>query len=135
LSRIPLTGSTPLPDGMRKAYRLLHQTRIQYKNAVPVLVVVSDGLPNVAIHPRGDPYEEIRSLCRRLRREDIFTIVVDTEPGGRDANRSNCREMASLSDGSYLKLSELSVMAIEEAVASQLGVVASLGARSTPVRI
>jgi hypothetical protein len=43
--------------------------------------------------------------------------------------------MASLSDGSYLKLSELSVMTIEEAVASQLGVVALLGARSTPVRI
>jgi magnesium chelatase subunit D len=135
LARIPLTGSTPLPDGMRKAYRLLHQARIQYKNAIPVLVVVSDGLPNVPIHPQGDPYEEIRSLCRRLRREGIFTIVVDTEPGGRDASRSNCSEMASLSDGSYLKLSELSVMAIEEAVASRLGVVASPGARAKPVRI
>lgn len=135
LARIPLTGSTPLPDAMRKAYRVLIQARIQYHNAIPVLVVVSDGLPNVAIRPQGDPYEEIRSLCRHLRRERLFTIVVDTEPGGRDAQQSNCREMASLSGGSYLKLLELSVETIEEAVASQLGVVASPGAGTSPVKV
>jgi len=135
LARIPLTGSTPLPDAMSKAYRVLHQTRIQYRNAIPVLAVISDGLPNVAIHPQNDPYEEIRSICKQLRREGIFTIVVDTEPGGRDGERSNCREMASLTDGSYLKLSELSLEAIEAAVASQLGVVSSPGPGAAAVRI
>ena len=51
----------------------------------------------------------------------MLTIIVDTEPGGRDAKRSNCREMAALSSGSYLRISELSVEAIEKAVASQIG--------------
>lgn len=135
LVRIPLTGSTPLPDAMRKAYRVLHQTRTQYQNAIPVLVVISDGLPNVAIYPQGDPYEEIRTLCRQLRRAKIFTIVVDTESGGRDAVRSNCREMASVSDGSYLKLSELSLETIEEAVASQMGMAASPGSGAARVKL
>ncbi|MBI4775739.1 MAG: VWA domain-containing protein [Deltaproteobacteria bacterium] len=135
LARIPLTGSTPLPDGLRKAYRVLHQSRIQYRNAVPVLVVISDGLPNVSIRPQSDPYEEIRSICKQLRREGIFTIVVDTEAGGRDGDRSNCREMASLTDGSYLKLSELSLEAIEAAVASQLGVVSSPGSGAKMVSV
>lgn len=120
LAQIPLTGSTPLPDGIRKAYRVLHRTRNQHRNTIPVLVVISDGIPNVAIHPQGDPYAETRLICRRMRREGMLTVVVDTEPGGRDAERSNCREMATLSDGSYLKISELSVETIEKAVAAQL---------------
>jgi Mg-chelatase subunit ChlD len=62
------------------------------------------------------------------------TLVVDTEPGGRGAERSICRDMACLSDGSYLKLSELSVETIEEEVAFRLGVVASPGSRSTSVK-
>ncbi len=120
LARIPLTGSTPLPDGIRKAYQVLHRTRNQHRNTIPVLVVISDGIPNVAIHPQGDPYAEIRLICRRMRREGMLTIVVDTEPGGRDSERSNCREMAALSNGSYLKISELSMETIEKAVAAQI---------------
>jgi magnesium chelatase subunit D len=135
LASIPLSGSTPLPNAMHKAYRIQHQSRTQYQNAIPVLVVISDGLPNVAVRPGGDPYAEIRTVCRRLRREGIFTVVVDTEPGGRDARFSICREMARLSGGSRLKLSELSVETIEKAVASQLGVVASPGSGAARVKL
>ena len=120
LRKIPLTGSTPLPDALLKAYRLIYQARIQYQNAIPVMVIVTDGLPNASIQPKGDPYAELGLLCRRLRREGIPTLVVDTESEGIDSARSACREMAALSGGRYLSLSDLSTESIETAVASIL---------------
>ena len=38
LRRIPLSGTTPLPDGFRKALRLLRQERGKYHNALPLIV-------------------------------------------------------------------------------------------------
>lgn len=121
LRQVPLSGSTPLPDGIRKGYWLLRQERIKYHNAIPVMVIITDGLPNVPLRPGGDPYEDVALLCRRLRWEGIATIIVDTEPSGSAAGRSNCREMASLSKGKYLSLSSLTRQSIEEALAPTRG--------------
>jgi magnesium chelatase subunit D len=120
LKKIPLTGCTPLPDALSKAYGLLRQTRIKYQNAIPVMVIITDGLPNAPCLPKGDPYEEVRQISRRLCWEAIPTVVVDTEPQGSDSPRSMCREMTALSGGRYLTLSQLNLESIEAAVASIL---------------
>ncbi|GEM_PF-1927263 len=116
LRRIPVSGSTPLPDAIWKAHRLLSQERLKHRNAIPVLVVVTDGLPNVAIRQGDDPYDEVARLCRRLAWERIATLVVDTEPAGQEAGRSNCRQMAALSRGRYLPLSRLTRRALQQAL-------------------
>ncbi len=116
LRKIPLSGSTPLPDGIRKAYHLLRQERIKYHNAIPVMVIISDGLPNIPIQPGANPYEEVAMLCRHLHWENISTIIVDTEPIGSAANRSNCRQMAALSQGKYLTLRQLTHQSIVQAL-------------------
>jgi magnesium chelatase subunit D len=116
LGEIPLSGTTPLPDGIWKALALLRQERIKYHNAIPVMVIVTDGLPNVPLKRGGDAYRDVTMLCNRLRWEGIDTIVVDTEPTGKAAGRSNCREMAVLSRGKYLSLSSLTRQGIEKAL-------------------
>ncbi|MGC8873192.1 MAG: VWA domain-containing protein [Chloroflexia bacterium] len=116
LRRIPVSGSTPLPDAIWKACRLLCLERLKHRNAIPVLALVTDGLPNVAIRPGDDPYEEVAQLCRRLVWERIATLVVDTEPTGHEAGRSNCRQMAALSRGKYLTLSRLTRRALQQAL-------------------
>jgi magnesium chelatase subunit D len=118
LRKIPLSGTTPLPDGIRKAFRLLRQERGKYHNAVPVMVIITDGLPNIPIRRGEDPCDEIVLLCRNLRRDDVFTIVVDTEPSGSAAGPSNCRQMATVSGGKYLPLSKLTSRSIQEALSS-----------------
>jgi magnesium chelatase subunit D len=120
LKKIPLSGTTPLPDALRKAYGLLRQTRIKYQNAIPVMVIITDGLPNVPTIPGGDPYEEIRQISRLLHGEAFPTVVVDTESTGSDASGSICREIAALSGGRYLTLSQLNLVSIEAAVVSIL---------------
>lgn len=121
LRKVPLTGSTPLPDAIGKAYHLLRQTRIKYENAIPVVVIITDGIPNVPVRRGGDPYEETGRLCRHLLWDNIATMIVDTEPRGSDAGRNYCRTMAALSGGRYLTLSELTRQAIEDTVVGRVG--------------
>lgn len=120
LKKIPVSGTTPLPDALSKAYRLLRQMRIKYQNAIPVMVIITDGLPNVPSIPNGDPYEEVRQISRLLHREAYPTVVVDTESRGSDASGSACHEIAALSGGTYLTLSQLNLESIEAAVVSML---------------
>jgi magnesium chelatase subunit D len=116
LRKLNVSGSTPLPDAIRKAYHILRQERVKYANAIPVMIIITDGLPNVSIRAGGDPQEELALLCRQLPREGIATIVVDTEARGAGASASACQQMAALSRGRYLPLSGLTHRAIEQAL-------------------
>ncbi|MGA2402543.1 MAG: VWA domain-containing protein [Syntrophobacteraceae bacterium] len=116
LRKLALSGTTPLPDAIRKAYGLLRQEVSKYRNAIPVMVIITDGLPNIPLKPGGDPYEDISLLCRHLKREGISTIVVDTEPKGSEAAGSNCREMAELAGGVYLPFSRFTPLSIQSAL-------------------
>lgn len=113
LQRIPISGTTPLPDGLRQALHLVRQEKIKYQNAIPVVVIITDGLPNIPLHPGGDPYHDIDLLCSRLRREGNATIIVDVESTGRAAGHSYCRRMATISHGRYLTLSSLTRRGLE----------------------
>jgi magnesium chelatase subunit D len=116
LRKIALSGTTPLPDGILKAYRLLRQEVNKYRNAIPVMVIITDGLPNIPLKPGGDPYRDISLLCRHLKREQISTIVVDVEPKGIEAAGSNCRRMAEMAGGVYLPFSKFTSSSITAAV-------------------
>lgn len=132
LKKIPVSGTTPLPDALSKAYRLLRQMRIKYQNAIPVMVIITDGLPNVPSLPNGDPYEEVRQISRLLHREAYPTVVVDTESRGLDVSGSACHEIAALSGGTYLTLSQLNLESIEAAVISMLQTKSSKSSTRAP---
>ncbi len=116
LRNLALSGTTPLPDAIRKAYGLLRREVGKYRNAIPVMVIITDGLPNIPLQRGGDPYKDISLLCRRLKREGISTIVVDTETKGTEAAGSNCREMAELAGGVYLPFSRFTPLGIQSAL-------------------
>ncbi len=107
LRQIPVSGTTPLGDGMQKALKLLRQEKFKHNSAVPVMVIISDGLPNVAVKRGGDVREEITQLSRTIYREKIHTIVVNTDPDPRISAKSLCPEIAGITQGKYLRLSEL----------------------------
>jgi magnesium chelatase subunit D len=121
LRNIPLSGTTPLPDGISKAHEVLRQTLIKYENAIPVMVIITDGIANIPLQRGGDPYRELDRICRRLRWENIAVVVVDTEPNRSVADGNHCKQMARLSGGRYLTLSELTREAIEQAVIRIIG--------------
>lgn len=121
LREIPLAGRTPLPDALRRARRLVRQELAKRPNARPVVVVVSDGLPNVALTPGRDALEDTLAEARALRRARIGVIVVDAaEPGRPGADVSCARALADAGGGTCLSLATLtadSLLGAVEAVA------------------
>ncbi|HPP37718.1 MAG TPA: VWA domain-containing protein, partial [Thermosynergistes sp.] len=101
LGEIPVCGATPLPDGLRRALDILRLHEIKRHDAIPAVVVISDGKPNVPILLSKDPYEEMFELCRILRRRGILSLFIDVATGRKD-QENLCRKMAELSGGVYI---------------------------------
>src|SRR5207244_6818153 len=68
LRSIPLSGQTPLADALRRGRGLLRQELFKHPNAVPLLVVVTDGLPTVPLRRGGDPVADVLAAASALPR-------------------------------------------------------------------
>lgn len=77
LSRIPLSGRTPLAAALELAGRVLRQALHKRPNARPLVVVVSDGIPNVPLGRGGDPLADVLAQGRALRSAGVSCVVVD----------------------------------------------------------
>jgi magnesium chelatase subunit D len=106
LADVPLSGRTPLADALRRARRLLRQELVKHENAVPVVVVVSDGVPTVPLAPGGDPVADVLAEGRALRRAGVACVVADASPPG--ARRAGaCAALAEAAGGVRIPVSEL----------------------------
>ncbi len=118
LRGIPLSGRTPLPHALRLAGLLLRQELRKRRNARPLLVVVSDGLPNVPLRRGGDPLGDVLGQARLLRRSGIGLVVVDATPPGRPATGGCAEALAAAGGGTLVRLADLSPSAFAELVES-----------------
>lgn len=94
-------GGTPLARGLREA--LLLAQRLQRGGAVPVLVLVTDGRPNVDLEGRGGRQQamtDARAMARALGHADCANLVVDSSARGQPF----AKELAGLMRGEYLLL-------------------------------
>jgi magnesium chelatase subunit D len=78
LRQMPTGGRTPLADGLRIAGELLEKERQRDGGVLPLLIVVSDGRANVALHG-SDPIDDVRRMSAKIRELKINAMVVDTE--------------------------------------------------------
>ncbi len=116
LEQIPLSGQTPLGDALRRARLLLRAELLRHPNAVPLVVVVSDGLPTVPVRRGGDPVADLLAEARALRRARIGCVVAEVA-----SQETGCAEaLARESGGVVLPLAGLAagvvLDAVEEAV-------------------
>ena len=107
LANLPTGGRTPLASGLLTAGDLLERHRAQRDNAVPLLVLVSDGRPTASA--QGDPLAEAMGAARRvgerLARWGGRALVVDTEQGR--TRLGLARELAAAMQARYLHLHAL----------------------------
>jgi magnesium chelatase subunit D len=112
LRRIPLSGQTPLADALRRARIVLRQELFKYPNAVPLVVVVTDGLPTVPLVRGGDALGDVLAEARRLKRERILCVVADTAPDAGGA----AAEIARAAGGDHVLLEQLAAESLVDAL-------------------
>jgi Mg-chelatase subunit ChlD len=105
LKEIPLSGQTPLADALRRTRLLLRRELIKHPNAVPLVVVVTDGLPTMPLRRGGDPVRDVLVEARALRRARIGIVVA--EVGGGAGGPGCADELARAGGGIRIPLEQL----------------------------
>ncbi|MDO9044495.1 MAG: VWA domain-containing protein [Methanobacteriaceae archaeon] len=103
VDEIRVGGTTPLAAGLKKGLEILVSEK-KNKEYVPMMVVLTDGMPNVGI--KHSPSRDALDLAEKLNENHIHTVVVNFERilhHGRNLNM----ELAIYSGGRYYDLEDL----------------------------
>jgi magnesium chelatase subunit D len=104
LREIPLSGRTPLAHALREARLLLRQEHFKRANARPIVVAITDGVPNVPLRPGGDAVTDALAAAGELRRAHIPLVIVDASRPGREGIGSG---LAAAGSGLHLPIAEV----------------------------
>ncbi|MCC7105790.1 MAG: magnesium chelatase, partial [Chloroflexi bacterium] len=80
LAELPTGGRTPLGHGVQLALETIERHLASWPDALPLLVLVSDGRANVPLGA-GDPMAELAQLGQALDRRRVHRLLVDTDQG------------------------------------------------------
>ena len=106
LRDIPISGRTPLAHAFQLARSLLRQEAFKRANARPIVVALTDGVPNVPLRPGGDALADALAEAAELRRAAIPLVVVDAASPGRPGGGFG-REIAAAARGVHLPASDV----------------------------
>jgi magnesium chelatase subunit D len=113
LRSIGTGGSTPLAHGLRASLDVLEAERRRDADAIPWLVLVTDGRANVGLDG-GLGSDDARTWAARVRASQVNALVLDTDTG--DSPVRIARELARIAKGDYVRLSEVSGSAFADLV-------------------
>ncbi len=117
LENVPTGGKTPLSQGLLLGYQVLEQVRRQDPEAMPLLVLVTDGQGNVAVTDLP-PQEEACRVAEQIGKRGIRCVVIDSEL--EQFNRGLARQIARAARGEYYNLTELRAQTLVQTVREHL---------------
>jgi magnesium chelatase subunit D len=117
LAKLPTGGRTPMAHGLKLGVETIKNFMRCDREAVPLLVLVSDGRANVNLHG-GDPVEEAKMVARQVAGAGIPSIILDTEQDFLSFGLA--KQISDEMGGKYMRLEELSAAPIASAVRSKL---------------
>ncbi len=116
LAELAVGGSTPMAHGLWSAYQLIRRAQHLDPTLRPLLIMVSDGYPNVAMSD-GDPYRECVDIAERIGRDSIDVLVVDSArpaladvavPMYEDLRPAACQALAERMGAAYFPMTQMS---------------------------
>jgi magnesium chelatase subunit D len=108
LEKVPFGGTTPMAAGVLTGMDTILREVKKEPSAVPILVLVTDGTANCALHLGGNIRREILQVCRHIAEHHINLLLIDISPTGSKL----VQEMAAQSNGSYYHPGSLSKEAL-----------------------
>ena len=118
LRHLPVGGKTPLPAGLMLAYRTFRRELRLYPEAMPLLILLTDGAGNVSL-TGTPPQEEAHKVADFIRRAGIHSIVVNMEHPAYD--RGMAKNVARALGGPCYCLAELKAAELYRTVREELG--------------
>ncbi len=117
LSKLPTGGRTPMAHGLKLGLDTIQSYMRSDEEAIPLLVLVSDGRANVPLND-GDPVEEAKNVAHAISSAGIKSVAIDTERNFITFGlvKQICTEM----DGKYFRLEELSAAPLASVVRDNL---------------
>lgn len=106
IEAISVGGTTPMAIGLKKVfdYGLAEKKKDEF---VPMILVLSDGMPNVGIGGiNSSPVKDLLNIGMRINEEDIHLVVVDFDKKIKQGRNVNM-ELAYISNGCYYDLESL----------------------------
>ncbi len=117
LERIPVGGKTPLSAGLLLAYQVFDLERRRDKEAMPLMILLTDGAGNVSL--TGEPpHEEAVKLARMMRRRGIRSVVINMEHPSFDRGLANA--LAEALGAPCYRLEKLEAQALYHTVQEEL---------------
>jgi len=113
MQSLPTGGKTPLAKGLAKGFELMKRELMVNQDAIPRMILVSDGKANVGIGS-STPFEEAKELASHIREAGIPSLVIDSEQNF--ISFGLAREIADELGGKYLKLEELAAENLADVV-------------------
>ncbi len=106
LEELPTGGKTPLGHGLIKAGQVVLTELRRDPKLNPLIVLLTDGKPNIPLVVGAEPWEETLELAPGLRLPGLTWLVVDTD-WGHYLSFGMCRQLAENLGGTYIKLNDL----------------------------
>ena len=117
LRHLPVGGKTPLSAGLMLAYRVFGRELRLHSEAMPLMILLTDGAGNVAL-TEMPPQEEAHKIADSIQKAGIHSVVVNMEHQAYD--RGLAQALAQALDGPCYCLAELKASELYQTVRKEL---------------
>ena len=117
LRHLPVGGKTPLSAGLMLAYRVFGQELRLHQEAMPLMILLTDGAGNVALTDTP-PQEEAHKIAELIQKTGIHSVVINMEHEAYD--RGLAHDLACVLDGPCYCLAELKAAELYRTVRDEL---------------
>jgi magnesium chelatase subunit D len=117
LRHLPVGGKTPLSAGLMLAYRAFRREMRLDREAMPMMILLTDGAGNVSL-TETPPQEEAYKVADLIHRAEIHSLVINMEHEAYD--RGLARKLAQALGGPCYCLAELKAAELYRTVREEL---------------
>lgn len=117
LRHLPVGGKTPLSAGLMLAYRAFRRELRLHPEAMPLMIVLTDGAGNVSL-TETPPQEEAQKIADLIRKAGIHAVVINMEHEAYD--RGLAQGLARALGGPCYCLAELKAAELYRTVREEL---------------
>lgn len=113
-------GTTPLSDGLNKAYEMVTKEIDKDKNLLSTIVLISDCKANKSQNG-NNPLKESKEIAKKIAMKNINTICIDVEKKNM-MSLNLCQEICECMNGRYFEIKDLKEDKIIKIIKDELGV-------------